>query len=66
MEQQYQEGTELEEGTTVDIVIAKSPSTGTGGETGGETGGGDSGEGGESGGDNGSGEASGGDARASA
>ena len=66
MEQQYQEGTELEEGTTVDIVIAKSPSTGTGGETGGETGGGDSGEGGESGGDNGSGEASGGDAQASA
>ncbi len=55
MEQQYPQGTELEAGTTVDIVIAKSPSGGTSGETGGEsggetgeeTGGGDSGDGGE-------------------
>ena len=64
MEQQYPEGTELEEGTTVDIVIAKSPSTGTGGD-GGETGG-DSGNGGETGGDSGSGEPSGGDSSATA
>lgn len=55
MEQQYPQGTELEAGTTVDIVIAKSPSGGTSGETGGEsggepseeTGGGDSGDSGE-------------------
>lgn len=55
MEQQYPQGTELESGTTVDIVIAKSPSGGTSGETGGgsggepseEPGGGDSGDSGE-------------------
>lgn len=55
MEQQYPQGTELEAGTTVDIVIAKSPSGGTSGETGGESGGepseepggGDSGDSGE-------------------
>ncbi|HIV79787.1 MAG TPA: Stk1 family PASTA domain-containing Ser/Thr kinase [Candidatus Avanaerovorax faecigallinarum] len=55
MEQQYPQGTELDAGTTVDIVIAKSPSGGTSGETGGESGGepseetdgGDSGDSGE-------------------
>ena len=55
MEQQYPQGTELEAGTTVDIVIAKSPSGGTSGETGGVSGGepsegtdgGDSGDSGE-------------------